>query len=91
MAMGLHIQNPEAERLIKELAARTGQNEVDAVIEAVRERLGRLPVRQPRLPPDELAAELLRIGREAAARLTPEQRTMDYDALLYDDETGLPR
>jgi hypothetical protein len=33
---------------------------------------------------------MLRIARALAGRLTPEQRTMDIDAELY-DEHGLPK
>jgi antitoxin VapB len=38
----------------------------------------------------DLADRLLAIGREIAARLGDEYRSLDHDALLY-DEKGLPR
>ena len=38
----------------------------------------------------ELAEDLLRIGRDCAARLPKEVRALDPDSLLY-DERGLPK
>ncbi len=40
--MALNIRNAEAERLVAELARRTGESKTDAVIRAVRDRLARL-------------------------------------------------
>jgi hypothetical protein len=57
---------------------------------------GGIAVRQEDLkrkkrPKGELAAELMRLGAEAAALLTEEERNFDYNAFLYDEKTGLPK
>ncbi|HXP05320.1 MAG TPA: type II toxin-antitoxin system VapB family antitoxin [Stellaceae bacterium] len=84
--MSLNIKNPEACRLIEELADATGETMTGAVMTAVRERLDR--VREQKA--GSLANRLLAIGRDCAKRLGPEFRALDHDALLY-DENGLPR
>ncbi len=86
--MGLNIKNAETERLIKELAELTGQSQTAAVTEAVRKEIK--VVRDSRRQKGALAAELMRIGHEAAALMTEEERTWDYDAFLY-DENGMPK
>ena len=40
--MALNIRNPEADRLAGEVAALSGQNKTDAIIQALQERLQRL-------------------------------------------------
>jgi antitoxin VapB len=87
--MSLNIKNPETYRLAKELAAQTGESITTAVTEAVRARLEE--VKRRKRPKGELAAELMRIGKEIASRMTEEERNFDYDAYLYDEETGLPK
>jgi antitoxin VapB len=82
--MGLNIKAPEAQRLAKELAEKTGESLTTAVTQALRERLARVDRRG-------LAERLMEIGRQASAAMTEEERTFDYDALLYDEETGLPK
>jgi antitoxin VapB len=81
--MGLNIKNSETERLIQELAEATGQTLTGAITEAVREKLDRVRRRG-------LAERLMEIGREAASRMTEEERTFNYDDWLY-DENGLPK
>ncbi|HWA21311.1 MAG TPA: type II toxin-antitoxin system VapB family antitoxin [Caulobacterales bacterium] len=81
--MGLNIKNPEAERLIKELAELTGENQTAAVTEAVRERIARVKRRG-------LSDRLLEIGREFASRMSEETRDFDIDKDLY-DKNGLPK
>jgi antitoxin VapB len=81
--MGLNIKNPEAERLIKELAELTGENQTAAVTEAVRERIARLKRRG-------LSVRLMEIGREFSSRMSEETRDFDIDKDLY-DENGLPK
>lgn len=83
--ISLNIKNAEACRLISELAELTGETMTAAVTEAVRERLNRLRGKNAGL-----AQRLLAIGKDCAVRLGDEFRTLDYDALLY-DEKGLPR
>jgi antitoxin VapB len=87
--MSLNIKNPETYRLAKELAEQTGESLTAAVTEAIRVRLQ--DVKRKKRPPGELAAELMRIGRDIASRMTDEERNFDYDAYLYDEETGLPK
>jgi antitoxin VapB len=81
--MGLNIKNEEAHRLARQLAAATGESMATAVTEAVRERLHRVRVERH----GGLAARLLEIGRDCAARL---KGPVDHDSLLYDKD-GLPR
>jgi antitoxin VapB len=84
--MSLNIKNPEACRLIEELAEATGETMTSAVIVAVRERLQRIRQRSR----GSLAETIMAIGRDTARRIGPEYRALDHDALLY-DENGLPR
>ena len=82
----LNIKNTETCRLIHELAELTGESMTSAVTTAVREQLQHLREQAK----GDLADRLLAIGREIAARLGDEYRSLDHDALLY-DEKGLPR
>jgi antitoxin VapB len=84
--MSLNIKNEEAHRLAQELAALTGESMTAAVIEALRERVGRL--RQERGA--RLADRLLAIGKDCAAHLKEPFRSIDHGELLY-GEDGLPR
>ena len=82
-AMGLNIKNPEAERLVKELAELTGESQTAAVTEAVRERIARVKRRG-------LSDRLMAISEECAARLTNAPGKMMEIEELYAPETGLP-
>lgn len=82
--MHLNIKNPRAHKLAAKLARRTGESLTDAVTKAIEERLERLGEE-----PD-VAAELLRIGRECAERLPETQRREEHGSVLYGDD-GLPR
>jgi antitoxin VapB len=84
--MGLSIKNAETHRLVRELAALTGESMTAAVTEAVRDRLDR--VRRERGV--SLADRLLAIGKECAAHLKEPFRSIDHGDLLY-DERGLPQ
>jgi antitoxin VapB len=86
--MGLNIKNPEAHRLAQELAELTGESMATAVTKAVRLRIEE--IKRQRKIKGSLADEIMRIGREAAALMTEEERTANYDDDLY-DENGLPR
>jgi hypothetical protein len=44
--MALHIKHPDAERLARELAVKTGETLTDAVLNALRERLSREEARR---------------------------------------------
>jgi antitoxin VapB len=83
----LNLKNDEAYRLARELSERTGENMTKAVIVALRERLELLN----RGSRGSRVERILAIGRDCAAHLSEEQRSLDYDALLYDEKTGLPR
>jgi antitoxin VapB len=84
--MALSIKDPEADRLAREVADRTGESLTGAVVVALRERLARLR-RQPRRR--RLVDELREIGRRCAGLPTLDARSED-DILGY-DERGLPR
>lgn len=84
--MSLNIKSDEAHGLVRELARRTGESQVEAVTVAVRERIERL--RSPERPG--LAGRLLAIGKDTAPRLQEPFRSAEHGDLLY-DERGLPR
>jgi antitoxin VapB len=81
--VSLNIKNPEATRLIRELAKTTGESMTTAVTTAVRERLER--VRRD-FDPD----EIMEYVGEVTANLPPDFFDVDIDELLY-DENGLPK
>jgi antitoxin VapB len=80
--MPLHITDPEADRLARELAASTGQSISDAVIAALRERLDR--IRQPGF--EQRLACALEIAHAAASLIDTRRPEADD---LY-DEHGMP-
>jgi antitoxin VapB len=82
--VALSIKHPDADRLARELAARTGEGITEAVIIALRERLERTK----RARPSALKDEILRIGNECAALPERDARTAD-EILAYEDD-GIP-
>lgn len=84
--MALNIKNEETQKLARELARSTGEGITAAITHALRERLER--IRGQRGP--ELSEELLKIGKDCAARLKEPYRSVDHGELLY-NEKGLPR
>jgi antitoxin VapB len=84
--MPLSLKDPEADRLAREVAKRTGETITGAIVVALRERLARLKG-SPRRPP--LRDELREIARRCAALPTLDDRS-DEDILGY-DAGGLPR
>ena len=88
--MGLSIKNTETERLIRELAEKTGRGQTEALTIAVRDALDRL---------DEDSNRKQRLARVLAVsdRMAPLLKGFDMDAALYgedglyDRETGLPK
>ena len=84
--MTLSIKNPEAERLARALARRTGESITDAVITALREQLKR---EQGRRKGVDLVTELMEIGRRCAALPVLDPRRPDE--IIDYDEFGLPR
>ncbi|HXE44340.1 MAG TPA: type II toxin-antitoxin system VapB family antitoxin [Conexibacter sp.] len=84
-AMALNIKDPTADRLVRELAATTGESITTAVTIAVRERLERIG----RMAPAQIRKrEILRIAKRAAADVVIDHRT--DDEILGYDEHGLP-
>ena len=84
--MAISLKDPEADRLAREVAARTGETLTRAIVVALKERLIRLKgKRRPR----SLREDLRAIGRRCAALPTLDDRPAD-DVLGYDDR-GLPR
>jgi antitoxin VapB len=81
--MSLNIKHPEAERLARELAAKTGETLAEAVIKALRERLLREEAR--RHSPN-LVDEILAIGGRCAA--LPDRDTRSADEILGYDKHG---
>lgn len=83
--MALSIKHPEADRLARELAERTGESLTEAVIKALRERLAR---ETRRVRADPLREELRRIGERCASLPVLDDRTPD-EILGYAAQ-GLP-
>lgn len=83
--MALSIKSEEADRLARELAARTGESLTEVVVGALRERLQRELGRSYVRP---LAEELLEISRRCAALPEVDARTPE-EILGYDD-CGVP-
>lgn len=85
--MALSIKDPEADRLARAVAALTGETLTQAVIIALRERLGR---EERRGTDDEvLLDEVLEVGRHCAALPVLDPRPADE--ILGYDATGAPR
>lgn len=83
--MALNIKDPTADRLVRELATRTGESITTAVTIAVRERLERIG---GMAPAEVRKQELLRIAKEAAALPVLDDRSPDE--IIGYDEDGLP-
>ena len=83
--MPLNIKDPVTEKVVRDLAALTGETVTTAVHRAAEERLQR--VRQ-RHGGRSLAAEILEIGEHCAA--LPDLDTRPADEILGYDEHGLP-
>jgi antitoxin VapB len=84
--MPINIKDPATEKLVRELAALTGEAVTTAVRRAAEERLQR--VRQRRAGRS-LTAEMLEIGRRCAS--LPDLDTRTAEEILGYDEIGLPR
>jgi antitoxin VapB len=83
--MALSIKDPEADRLARELAARTGESLTKVVVIALRERLARETGRASVTP---LSNELAAIRRRCAALPVIDSRPAEQ--ILGYDEHGLP-
>lgn len=84
--MGLNIKNEDTHRLVKELAALTGESMTEAIGRAVRERIDRVRRGQG----VSLSETLLEIGRDCASHMRDPYLSVDHGDLLY-DERGLPK
>jgi antitoxin VapB len=83
--MALNIKDPKTDRLVRELAATTGESITTAVAVAVRERLERI---RGMAPIEVREQELTRIALRAASRPVLDDRSPDE--ILGYDENGLP-
>lgn len=81
--MAFSIKDPEADRLVRQLAAQTGETLTEAVVVALRERLQRVC----RGGSGSLAEEIERIARRNARRPLLDPRS--DEAIIGYDETGL--
>ncbi len=84
--MSLNIKNEQAHKLANQLARATGESMTEAVTKAVEERLECIRAERG----SDLAARLLKIGRDCAAHLKEPFRSASHGDLLY-DKKGLPR
>ena len=84
--MALSIKHPEADRLARELAARTGESLTDVVVNALKQRLRREQGRARALT---LRDEIREIRRRCAALPVVDGR--DADDILGYDASGIPR
>ena len=85
--MALIIKDPEADRLAREVAARTGETLTQVVIGALRDRLARRDRTQAEI--EDRVADAMEIGRHFASLPLLDGRTPDE--ILGYDESGLPR
>jgi antitoxin VapB len=84
--MALSVKDPEADRLAREIAKRTGETLTGAIVVALRERLARLRTRPARKRA--LVEEMREIGRRCAALPTLDDRSED-EILGYGPD-GIP-
>ncbi|MGC8491202.1 MAG: type II toxin-antitoxin system VapB family antitoxin [Syntrophobacteraceae bacterium] len=84
--MALSIRNPKAERLAREVAAESGKNITQAIIQPLEERLIRL---KGRGSTTEIADEIMKISIRCSA--LPDMDRRGADEILGYDETGVPK
>jgi len=88
--MTLSIRHPDADRLARELAARTGETLTEAVIVALRERLARVQGRtRARHLRDELAAIRERVSTLPALDRRTTDEIVGYDEGASRSDCGL--
>jgi antitoxin VapB len=85
--MPLSIKDPDADRLARTLAQRTGETLTEAVIKALRERLERELRKEQAV--DCLVEDAMEISRHCA--LLPLLDRRRSDEILGYDESGLPQ
>ncbi|WP_407048112.1 type II toxin-antitoxin system VapB family antitoxin [Methyloraptor flagellatus] len=87
----LNIKRAETYELAKQVAERTGQSLTDAVTEALRDKLEKLPDAGEEAAARADVEEILDLARRWREAMGPDLKTREeYDALLY-DENGLPK
>ncbi len=84
--MALHIVNPEADRLAREIARLTNESLSSVVIQALRERAQRLREARGHVVRLEKMRE---IATRSASKCGKDQRS--HEAIIGYDEQGLPR
>ena len=84
--MTLSIKDPEADKLARDLAQRTGETITKAVITALRERLARQ--QQTDQAVENLVENIMEIARHCAALTLLDARSPDE--IIGYDEHGLP-
>ena len=85
--MAFNIKSDETHQLAREVADLTGESMSKAVDTALRERKARLTHRSR----FELTMELARQARLHASDEWRAKTMSDFDAELYDEESGLPK
>jgi antitoxin VapB len=83
--MALSIHNPKAEKLARELAAKSGETITQALITAIEDRLERMQGKRAAM---DLAAEVMKIA-ERCSRL-PDLDPRTPDRILGYDQRGVP-
>ncbi len=83
--MALHIKDPEAERLARELARRTGDTMTGVIVDALRESFAR-EQRKAR-DAEDVFRDIMEIAEHCASLPVHDNRTLEE--MLY-DEHGLP-
>ncbi len=84
--MALSIRNSRAEKLVRLVAAETGENLTEAILHALEERLERLKGRRTST---DIAGEIMKISLRC--RALPEIDERSQDEILGCDERGLPQ
>jgi antitoxin VapB len=85
--MALSIKDPEADRLARAVAARTGETLTQAVVNALRERLAREERKSRDV--ESRVSDAMEIGRHFVSQPALDKRTPDE--ILGYDEHGVPR
>lgn len=83
--MPLSIHNPKAEKLARELAAKSGETITQAIIKALEDRLIRI---QGKKGPMDLAEEIMKIA-ERCSRI-PDKDPRNAEQILNYDQKGVP-
>jgi antitoxin VapB len=83
--VALSIHNPKAEKLAREVAAKSGESITQSIITALEDRLERI---EGKRAVTNLAAELMKIGERCSRLPDLDQRTPEQ--ILGYDPTGVP-